>query len=62
MDLISIVVVLAVVGLILWAITTIIPMDAKIRQIITVVVIVFVCLYLLQALGLLGSMRGMRIS
>ena len=45
--LIQVVVALAVVGLVLWVISQI-PMDATIARIIRVVVIVFVCLWLLQ--------------
>ncbi len=55
MSLISLVVTLAVVGLILWAIETLIPMDPKFKQIIHVLVIVFVCIWLLQAFGLLSG-------
>lgn len=53
--LIQIVIVLAVVGLFLWAVTQI-PMDDAIRKIIRVVIIVFVCLWLLYALmGMVGG-------
>lgn len=61
MSLISIIVVLAVVGLLLWAITNLIPMDARIRNIIYVVALVFICLWLLQVFGLLGSVHDVRI-
>jgi low temperature requirement protein LtrA len=50
MPLIQIVVILAVVGLLLWAVKSVIPMDPKIAQIITVVVIVAVCLWLIDLL------------
>lgn len=60
MSLIGLLVVLIVVGLLLWAVGQI-PMDATIKRIITVVVIVFVCLWLLQALGLLGPMPDLRL-
>ena len=49
MPLITLVVVLAVAGLLLWAISQI-PMDAVVAKIIPVVVIVFLCLYLLSFL------------
>lgn len=61
MDLISLVVTLAVVGLILWAINTLIPMDATIKKVINVIVLVFVCLWLLQVFGLLGSLHTVRV-
>jgi low temperature requirement protein LtrA len=47
MPLINLIVVLIVVGLLLWAVQYAIPMDATIKRIITVVVIVAVCLWLL---------------
>ncbi len=47
--LINIVVVLAIVGLILWAVSQI-PMDPTIAKIIRVVIIVVVCIYLLYFL------------
>ena len=52
--LLSIIVVLAIVGLILWAITQI-PMDATIARIIRVVVIVFVCIWLVYLLAGMGG-------
>lgn len=61
MSLISLVVTLAIVGLLLWAINSIIPMDGKIKQIINVLVIVFVCIWLLQTFGLVGDIGAVRI-
>lgn len=43
----SIIVILIVVGVLLWAVNSIIPMDGKIRQIVNVLVIVLVVLWLL---------------
>jgi len=62
MSLITLVVTLAVVGLLLWGIESIVPMDATIKKIIRVVVIVFLCLWLLQAFGLLGPVGDIRIN
>jgi len=61
MSLISLVAVLAVVGLILWLINTYIPMDAKIKKILNVVVLIVVIVWLLQAFGILGSVGEIRI-
>ena len=47
--LIEIVIALAIVGLILWVISQV-PMDATIAKIIRVIVIVFVCIWLLSVL------------
>ena len=57
MDLVHIVVVLIVVGVLLWLVNTYIPMDGKIKQILNIVVVIFVVIWLLQAFGLLGSLR-----
>ncbi len=57
MDLVNIVVVLIVVGVLLWLVNTYVPMDGKIKQILNIVVVIFVIIWLLQGLGLLGSLR-----
>lgn len=61
MSLISLIIILAVVGLIVWAVTTYIPMDAGIKKLILIVAIVACVLYVLQAFGVLGSMDTVRI-
>ena len=55
MVLIQVLVVLIIVGLILWAVSQI-PMDPVIARIIRVVVVVFVCLWLVYLLA--GSFGG----
>lgn len=47
MDLISLVVVLIAVGVLLYLVNTLIPMDGKIKQIINVVVVIAVLLWVL---------------
>lgn len=42
---------LIIVGVLLWLVNTLIPMDAKIKQIFNVVVVILVCLWLLQLAG-----------
>jgi len=61
MSLISVVLVLVVVGVILWLVNTYIPMDGKIKQVLNVVVLIVVCIWLLQAFGILGSVNDIRI-
>ncbi|WPL18152.1 hypothetical protein Thiowin_03211 [Thiorhodovibrio winogradskyi] len=61
MPLITLIVTLAVVGLILWAINTYLPMDGKIKQILNIVVLIVVILWLLSVFGILPSMSTMRI-
>jgi len=55
MPLIQLVVVLIVVGVLLWAVNSFIPMDSKIKQILNVVVVVAVVLWLLRVFGLLSG-------
>jgi len=52
--LISLVVVLIVLGLVLWGVQQL-PLDATIKRLIYVVVIIFAVLYLLKAFGLLSG-------
>lgn len=55
MSLISLLIVLIIVGVLLYVVETLIPMDARIRRVIEVVVLVGVLLYILQAFGILGG-------
>ncbi|WPL18156.1 hypothetical protein Thiowin_03215 [Thiorhodovibrio winogradskyi] len=61
MPLITLIITLAVVGLILWAVNTYLPMDGKIKQIMNIVVVIVVILWLLSVFGILPSMSTMRI-
>ena len=61
MSLISLVITLIVVGVLLWLINNYIPMDAKIKSILNIVVVVVVVLWLLNILGLMDSLRSIRV-
>jgi formate hydrogenlyase subunit 4 len=61
MPLINLIVVLLVVGVLLWLVNTYIPMDRKIKNILNIVVDIFVVIWLLQAFGVLGSLDSIRI-
>ncbi len=52
MDLISLVIVLVVLGVIWWLVTTYIPMPAPMKTVITVIVVIALCLFLLQVFGI----------
>ena len=52
MSIISLVVFLVVIGVALWLVNTMIPMDQKIKTLLNVVVILAVCLWLLRVFGL----------
>ncbi len=55
MSLIMLLITLVVVGVILYLINTLIPMDGKIKTIINVVVVLAVCIWLLGQFGLLSG-------
>ena len=52
---INLILTLVIVGVLLWAVNTYIPMDAKIKQILNIVVVILVVLWLLRAFGVLGG-------
>ena len=62
MSLVTIVVTLLVVGVLLWLVNTYIPMDAKIKKILNITVVVVVVLWLLNAFGVWGHLRDVRVS
>jgi hypothetical protein len=61
MSLLGLVITLVVVGVLLWLLNNYVPMDAKIKKILNVVVVIVVIIWLLQAFGVLGSLRDLRI-
>ncbi len=61
MSLISLVVTLIIVGVLLWLVNTYIPMDAKIKKILNIVVVICVVLWLLSAFGVLGHTGDIRV-
>jgi hypothetical protein len=61
MSLIGLVLTLVIVGVLLWLLNNYVPMDSKIKTIINVVVVIVVVVWLLQAFGVLGSLRDVRI-
>ena len=61
MSLLQLVITLIVLGVLLWAINTYIPMNATIKKILNVVIIIVAVLFILSAFGILGSMQGIRL-
>ena len=55
MPLINLVLTLVVVGVLLWLINNYVPMAGSIRTILNVVVVFVVCIWVLQAFGVWGS-------
>jgi small-conductance mechanosensitive channel len=61
MPLIQLVIVLVVVGVILWVINRYIPMQATIKKILNVVMIIVVIFWLLSVFGFIGDLSTIRI-
>ena len=60
MPLINVIIVLVVVGVLLYVVETLLPIDATIKRIIHVAIILAVCIWLLQAFGIIGSLGSFR--
>jgi len=61
MPLINIALVIIVVGVLLWVVNKYIPMEAKIKQILNIVVVIAVVLWLLRAFGLFAYLSTIRV-
>ena len=57
----SISIFLVVVGLILWVINSYIPMQATIKKILNVVVVICVIVWLLNVFGFIGNIMSIRV-
>jgi ABC-type siderophore export system fused ATPase/permease subunit len=59
MPIIQLLVVIVLIGVVLYLVNTYVPMAPPIKTILNIVVILFLCLWLLQVVGLLpgGSLR-----
>ncbi len=60
-SLISLVAALIIVGVLLWAVNTYIPMDGKIKNILNVVVVICVIVWLLYAFGIISRAGDIRV-
>jgi hypothetical protein len=61
MPLVNLVFTLIVVGMALWLINRFIPMASSIKSILNVVVVVFVAIWVLQAVGLWAGISSFRV-
>jgi type IV secretory pathway TrbL component len=61
MSLLSLVVTLVVIGVLLWAVNTYLPMDPKIKKILNIVVVVCVLVWLFYAFGLAGRANSVQV-
>ncbi len=61
MTVVELIIVLAAIGFVLWLVNNYMPIDAKIKKIINIVVVAVVILFVLSEFGLLDSFRNIRI-
>ncbi len=61
MPVIQLVIVLVVVGLVMWLINSLIPMQGAIKSLLNIVVLFAMILYVLAAFGIIGSVPSIRI-
>ena len=61
MPILSIIIVIVIVGLILYLANTYIPMDAKIKSILNIVVVIILIIWLLKAFGLFSGIENIRV-
>lgn len=61
MPLLTILIVVIVVGVLLWLVNTYLPMDRKIKSILNAVVVIVLVIWLLQAFGLLDSLKNVKV-
>lgn len=61
MPLINLVIALIVVGVALYLINRYIPMASSIKTILNVVVVIAVCVWVLQAVGIMGNISSYRL-
>nr|WP_310524384.1 Thivi_2564 family membrane protein [Polymorphobacter sp.] len=51
--LINVIITLLIVGVLLWLVNTYLPMDAKIKSILNIVIVIAVIIWLVRSFGLL---------
>lgn len=61
MTLLSLILVLVIVGVVMYVINVYVPMEGKIKNLLNIVVILFLVIWLLQAFGLLNYISGVLI-
>ena len=61
MSIISIIIVLAIVGVILWLVNTYIPMDGKIKNVLNIVAVIAVVIWLLKVFGAFAYLGNVNV-
>ena len=61
MSLLTVLLVIILVGVILWAVNTYIPMDSKIKDILNIVVVIIVVVWLLKVFGIFSNLMHIQV-
>lgn len=55
MTIVGLIVILVIIGVVLYVLNTVVPMDARIKTIVNAIVVVLVLLWVLEVFGLIGG-------
>lgn len=61
MSLVTLLIVLVAVGFVLWAINTYVPMDAKVKNLLNIAIVIILVIWLLEKTGLLNEISKINI-
>ena len=61
MPILTILIVLVIAGVVLWAINSFIPMARPVKAILNIVVVIVLCIWLLQAFGVISGFQNIRL-
>jgi hypothetical protein len=61
MSILSVILVIVVVGVLLWALNSFVPMDSKVKSILNIVVVILLIVWLLRAFGLIGTLSSIHV-
>jgi len=61
MSILSIILAIVVVGVLLWALNSFVPMDSKVKSILNIVVVILLIVWLLRAFGLIGALSNIHV-
>lgn len=61
MPILTILLVIVIVGVLLWALNSFVPMDSKVKSILNIVVVLLLIVWLLQAFGLIRPLMNVHV-
>lgn len=61
MPILTVLLVIVIVGVLLWALNSFVPMDSKVRSILNIVVVLLLIIWLLQVFGLISGFGNIRV-